>query len=116
MPITNYDKEKDILALRCYCGHHFESDSSQFISRFVEEFQEYENYQADCPKCGMTIFPNMNIPISEYEEYELEMTVMPFYDINTRKYLRDFIWAKREDLAQVNRKAFNQEQLRLLRK
>lgn len=85
------------------CGHTnadvIESDSAR-----LPEFEHYQNYQFQCENCNGFIFINMNIPESEYEEFDLEVEHMDFFEINARKQIRDLIYEHREDMKSLKKK------------
>jgi hypothetical protein len=64
----------------------------------LPEFEQYENFKFQCASCNGWLIVNMNIPESEYEEVDLEVEHMPFFEINARKQIRDMIFAHRVDL------------------
>jgi len=103
--IRSYDSEIDVLTYDCDCGLTNRVDCSGFHSSFNEMYGEYDNFNHDCECGAMTVF-NMNIPFDEFEELDFEFFYMPFSEINTRKYVRDFMWTKREDLESVDREAY----------
>jgi hypothetical protein len=113
--ISKYDLINDILTSKCTCENEINSDLSHITElNYQEEFGGYENITVTCQKCNTIHFLNMNIPESEYEEVELEETVMPFFDISNRKVLRDLMWAKRKDLKGKDRAEFNQQHKHIL--
>jgi hypothetical protein len=107
LKINNYDTSSDKVSLTCLCGETFVSSFDTNELQFIKEFDQYENIAVPCPTCKRTHVLNMNIPESEYDEIELEETLMATSDINGRKVLRDIMWVKRKDLKGKNRAAFN---------
>ncbi len=103
MILKKYDGVKDEITYACNCGLVNTFDCSSYESTFLEEFNEYKNLKMEC-QCGMIHILNMNIPVDEMSEYELEMDIMPYDEINQRKYVRDIMWSKRTDLKLLNRK------------
>jgi hypothetical protein len=107
--------EGEIVTVGCTCGETTPHDISQIDSlEYIEEFDSYENITLQCPHCDNIHILNMNIPEDEYSEVEIEETLMPLYDINNRKVLRDVMWAKRIDLKGKNRVDFNKSRKPLL--
>ena len=104
----SYDAENDLFVYECDCGKMLEQDVTDFISVYSEDFAEYTNYAFRCD-CRMIHTINMNIPAGDYEEIDLELGLMPFYEINARKAVRDFMWDKREDLMEMDRDEYNEQ-------
>lgn len=94
------------MTVRCDCGEAINAPYSDYTGEFKEEFGEYENFSAGpCPKCGMVHIFNMNLPVTEYEEQEIqELPYLPRGEKPLRDAVRDLMWNHRPDLKQKSRK------------
>jgi hypothetical protein len=107
--------KNDELELHCnVCGFTIQHTlPMDFTFNFSTEFNEYEPHGVECENCKVNnkktlIYLNPNIPIGEYEEFELEaLAHMHDSEINARKFLRDLIWDKRPDLFGKDRNEHN---------
>lgn len=94
------------------CGSAFTSEvPAGFAPKFLDMFQQYENLVVECSECAKqgkptSIHINLNLPEGELDEEDIEY-MMPFGEINARKYIRDIMWAVRPDLKGRDRAEFN---------
>lgn len=80
------------------CGENVNENVKSRSHSFLFEYGEYENYITNpCKKCGTIEVYNLNIPIDDMEEIELEKEVFPYSEINQRHYIRQLIRLVRED-------------------
>lgn len=103
--IKSYDETTDTLIFECQCTNIITNDCTNYVCTSCTD----DLFKFECSECGDVIFLNMNIPIGAYDEYELEQTVMTPEVIAERRALRDFMWAKRQDLQELDRAAVDQE-------
>ena len=110
----SYDKQNDSIKYVCpNCNQMVVVDCSDFASgQSPNQFGEleFENFIVDC-ECGATTLFNLQIPECDYSELDLEEEVFTYEQINLRNQVRDFMWAKRSDLKQLDRNKFNDEQI-----
>lgn len=104
--IKKYDIETKTVFITCECNAEIVHVMKEEIE-FMEEFGEHRNLAVECSTCNLLHFLNMNLPIGDYTEVELEETVMPFQDIHNRQVLRDIMWDRRKDLRGKDRAEFN---------
>ena len=113
----SYDKQNDSIKYVCpNCNQMVVVDCSDFASgQSPNQFGEleFENFIVDC-ECGATTLFNLQIPECDYSELDLEEEVFTYEQINLRNQVRDFMWAKRSDLKQLDRNKFNDEQIQKL--
>jgi hypothetical protein len=99
MQIRKYENSK--LSVECaQCKATFTHEvSPDTVLKYADFLGCYENYTVECPTCptGTCVVINVNIPEGEYDEVDIE-GLMPYKEINSRKYIRDFMRDHREDL------------------
>ncbi|MDQ0414241.1 hypothetical protein [Mesobacillus stamsii] len=113
MLVRKFDNQ--IVTLHCPdCNNEFkEKINKNFEFEWNTDFDQYNPIKFICPNClnkgkKVSIFVNPNIPVGEYDEFEMEATgFIPNEEINARKYTRDIMWAHRPDLKKHDRVAKN---------
>lgn len=91
------------LIIQCqFCQTEYESPYTPGqIVKFIEEFNEYENFRTDpCPECGAIEIFNMNLPPEECtEEFFEEVNIHESERLQRRKFMifrNDLVFERKE--------------------
>jgi hypothetical protein len=91
--------KKSVLETKCRCGAIQKTDVIGKVSKFIEEFGEYENIVVQCPACKTYELLNMNIPLDDMEDGVKTGDISVEEEVN-RYYIRVLQRLIREDFKQ----------------
>ena len=95
--------EKSI-RVACRCGVEYTQPFGDFVPEYIEEFGQYQNFNAECPECKEVTVFNLNIPITAAEDVP-EEPFFPEHERQQREPLRALLWKLRPDLNEAEREA-----------
>lgn len=102
--------EKSI-RVSCRCGADYTQPFGDFVPQYMEEFKQYQNFNAECPECREVTVFNLNIPETRAQDIDQE-PFMPPHEKEQRETLRELLWKLRPDLDESKREQTEKEKAR----